>query len=305
MKDVKIKTAVFAAVIMAIILCTASNAMCVNVDGRQSNAEWLESELHPLKVPDTFGNDINFAYVRILTSPEDGKIFLCIGIEHGKINDPYLAGVELRVCGSEKIILNVDGTYKCSDESYLIQTASSWDIYSQNMVIEAEICSAKLCLNSGRLEIKIIDTYAKYSNLFVIDFGAAQTQSDTGRAANKITDAKTSKDAHNAYKNDKSKSGTGKNSRSTFGYKPAQSTFNNSVHQTDESLGSTPSAESVNSEVDDFSAHLSKKSDSSKKIYALIGSAATVAVTAAVVFDFVRKKALAARENKNDTDSGG
>ena len=38
MKDVKIKSVIFAVVIMAIIWITAFSAQCINIDGRQGNA---------------------------------------------------------------------------------------------------------------------------------------------------------------------------------------------------------------------------------------------------------------------------
>ena len=170
MKDVKIKSVIFAAVIMAIIWSTAFSAQCINIDGRQDNAEWSDSELHILEIPDDFGNDVKFAYVRIATVPEEGKIFLCIGIEYGNINDPYLAGATVSVCGGAEIYLSADGTYRCTDDSYAVKTATGWNNYSKNAVTEAEIVKARPA-SRGNLKLRIIDTYGKSSNLYTVDFG--------------------------------------------------------------------------------------------------------------------------------------
>lgn len=298
MKDVKIKSVIFAAAIMAIILCTVFSAVCINIDGSQSNAEWSDSELHVLRVPDDFGNDVSFAYVRIVFEPNAGKIFLCIGIEYKSINEPNLAGANVSLCGGAEIRLNADGTYECADESFTVKTASSCDTHSKNAVIEAEISHSSLTASYGSLKIKIIDTYGKSSNLYLVDFGAADSGNIGKNPVDKSSSSKKSKTTQ-AKSRDKS-------SRTVddFTYKPAKNASESVALKSGEGQVQSFTEENVNALTDDFTAVLPNKNEKSKKLYIILGSVSAAAIAVAAVFDHVRKEKLSAekRQNRQDED---
>lgn len=292
MKDVKIKSVIFAAAIMAIIWSTAFSAQCINIDGRQDNAEWSDSELHILEIPDDFGNDVKFAYVRIVTVPDEDKIFLCIGIEYGNINDPYLAGVTVSVCGGAEIYLSADGTYRCTDDSYAVKTASIVDCYSKNAVIEAEIVKARLA-SRGNLKLRIIDTYGKSSNLYTVDFGETVGNSSDKNVTEKSSASKKTKEA--ATK----KRGTSA-SGNDFTYKLAESA-KSAVSQSGERNSFADENGSVLT--DDFTAVPPSRSEENKKLYIVLGSVSAAAVAVSAVFGYIRKeKASAAKQNKNQDE---
>ncbi len=292
MKDVKIKSVIFAAVIMAIIWITAFSAQCINIDGRQDNAEWSDSELHTLEIPDDFGNDVKFAYVRIVTVPDEDKIFLCIGIEYRNINDPYLAGATVSVCGGAEIYLSADGTYRCGDDSYAVKTATSINNYSKNSVTEAEIVKAGLA-SRGNLKLRIIDTYGKSSNLYTVDFGKV-----SGRISNESSTEKSS--ASRKTKETATKKRDTSASGNDFTYKPAES-FKSTVSQGGESVARQSLTDENGSVLtDDFTAVPPSRSEENKKMYIILGSVSAAAVAVSAVFGYIRKeKASAAKQSKN------
>ena len=296
MRDVKIKSVIFAAVIMAIIWITVFSAQCINIDGRQSNAEWSDSELHILEIPDDFGNDVKFAYVRIVTVPEEDKIFLCIGIEYGDINDPNLAGATVSVCGGAEIYLSADGTYRCTDDSYAVKTASSLDNYSKNAVTEAEIVKARLA-SRGNLRLRIIDTYGKSSNLYTVDFGKTVGNPSDKNVTEKSSASKKTKET--ATKN----RGTSASVGNDFTYKLAESA-KSTVSQSGESKARQSLTDENGSVLtDDFTAVPPSRSEENKKLYIVLGSVSAAAVAVSAVFGYIRKeKTSAAKQNKNQDE---
>lgn len=296
MKDVKIKSVIFAAVIMAIIWIMAFSAQCINIDGRQGNAEWSDSELHFLEVPDDFGNDVKFAYVRIVTVPEENKIFLCIGIEYGNINDPNLAGATVSVCGGAEIYLSADGTYRCTDDSYAVKTAASRYDYSKNAVIEAEIVKARLA-SRGNLKLRIIDTYGKSSNLYTVDFGEAVESRSDKNATEKSSASKKTKEAATE------KRGTSARAGNDFTYKLAESVKNTVLQSGEGKTRQSLTDENGSVLTDDFTAVPPSRSEENKKLYIVLGSVSAVAVATSAVLGYIRKeKVSAAKQNKNQDE---
>lgn len=297
MKDVKIKSVIFAAVIMTIILCTAFSAQCINIDGRQSNAEWSDSELHLLEIPDDFGNDVKFAYVRIVTVPDKDKIFLCIGIEYGDINDPYLAGAVVSVSGGAEIYLNTDGTYRCGDDTYAVKTASSWDDYSKNAVIEAEIVKSRLAAVNGSLKIRIIDTYGKSSNLYTVYYGEA----DSSVSDNKLTDKSS---VSKRTKNSKTKKrGTSAHTADPFTYKAVTGGVQSAVSYGEESKTENSfTSEDGGALTDDFTSVPPNRSEENKRLYIVLGSVSAIVVAASAVVGYIRKEKTSSVKRHENQD---
>lgn len=300
-KDVKRKIAIIA-VIVFLAACLSFNAACFDIDGKQSNYEWRNSEIYVLESPKGFNNDIVFAYIRVELARAENRLYICAGIEFQTINDPLLAGMKISVNNGALVTVMADNSNKYDSDKYYVQNAAGWDLNSKNMVIETALGIKAGVREENTLLVSLIDTNGQNSNTFEIDIKNEPQEPmstyDSGVSNTKSIKSTTTKPAS-----------TKKAKDNDFTYKLAgeSSTLasQNDIDEPSENLtqagnnDQTPSGEVM---IEDLTPQATNKKDSKRKIYVAIGSAGAVLIAIAAVASALKKNIKKTKDDNDKTD---
>lgn len=153
------------AIVTAVSLCVESYAR-FDIDGIQHNDEWNGSELYAIGEDTGFNNDIEFAYVRVMTDDKADVIYLCVSMFFNRAENTDDSAVLLKINNGSEIRLNPDGSVIADSQKFNISSASNFDKGSKTLVTEASVAVKEGINGEVSLTVCLIDTRGQNSNSF-------------------------------------------------------------------------------------------------------------------------------------------